>query len=739
MAQDGSVCRYCSAQLTGADGPKSRPAGRPAARTRAAGRSAAGDGKRSAHQPGPQVCPCAHVSTLHGREDALAHVGGLAATARLLTVVGEPGVGKSRLAMELLKELSQDGPVPVFHVDLGFLDGDESALVRAVARAAGITAAPDRPPIELVVETLSARRHSRLVLDNCEFRLDGCEALLSTLLSQCTGLRVLATSREILCLPGEVVYRLGGLDVEPTGDTGSSAAARLFADRAHAIRQDFELSGQNARATEAICSRLDGNPLAIELAAALVRVMSPTEILDGLDDRFSLLDTGWRSADERHRGLWSAIDWSYRRLPPREQALFSRLAVLPGRFGIDAASAVCGASRTPVLHMLRALEAGSLLMAEHGTDGVTRLRMTESVRHFARQLLHDQGTGLIAEDAAVALLRELASPLLHSPTQSAVSRLAVELDTLLWATAELAGGTDERRLALAVGLAAVQEQNGQDLGAVGALIDALRETGCEARHRGAALTVAATLAARSGVGVLAAEFADEAVSNAHRSGDERALARALRARAAVNAHRDDLTLAVQDATAALALSERLGDDDAVGPTASDLVWYLVGRGEWHDAAEAVERVEVPAGQPSGDCSAMLLFAVGALRLGEGDVAAAQEHFVAGLLCPGDDRSQVPWGLEGMACVAHAQHRPARSLRLIQAARQMREAAANRAPPWWQKRLAGMSAEDQRSLTPTVAAAATAEGAAMTGEQAAEYAVSVRLERSTGLAVAEWRP
>jgi len=316
----------------------------------------------------------------------------------LLTMTGTGGCGKTRLALEVAATLREQFADGVWYVELAGI-GEPALVPIAVATALGMREAPGRSAIETLRQSLRDRA-LLLVLDNCEHLVDACARLVDDLLSGCPGLRVLATSREPLRTSGELVWRVPGLaapnlDSPPTDSVGlvRFAAARLFTERARAARTDFTIGPRNARAVGNICGRLGGLPLALELAAARVRVLSAEEIATKLDDSFRLLTDGSRTAPARQRTLRAALDWSYDLLSVEERALFRRLAVFAR--GFDLASAeVVGADgttlRTDVLDQLTRLVDKSLVQGDQA-DGPSRYRLLEPVRHYARERLNDSG------------------------------------------------------------------------------------------------------------------------------------------------------------------------------------------------------------------------------------------------------------------------------------------------------------------------------------------------------------
>jgi predicted ATPase/DNA-binding SARP family transcriptional activator len=316
------------------------------------------------------------LTSFVGRDRELAEVVGLARRQRLLTLTGPGGCGKTRLALEAARALQREMADGVWLVELAGL-GDGVLVAHALAAMLGVESRSTRPSTEAVAAHVGARQ-MLVVLDNCEHLIDACAALAEDLLMRCAHLRLLATSREPLHGAGEVVWRVPSL--------APPEAEGLFAERALGASSRFALNDETAPAVAEVCRRLDGIPLAIELAAARVGVLAPAQIAERLRDSVAVLATGRRTALTRQQTLTATLDWSHELLDGQERTLFRRLGVFAGTSDLEAVESVCHGD----LEVLGRLVDKSLVVTEE-RDGVARYRLFDIVRHYARERLAEAG------------------------------------------------------------------------------------------------------------------------------------------------------------------------------------------------------------------------------------------------------------------------------------------------------------------------------------------------------------
>ncbi|MBC6458785.1 BTAD domain-containing putative transcriptional regulator [Actinomadura sp. HBU206391] len=394
----------------------------------------------------------AQLTSFIGRDEDLKRVGKLLGEGRLVTLTGPGGAGKTRLAMEAAArqtDQSADGvwivtlapvtdPAEIPQAVLSVLGLREMALL---TRARSPGAVPEAlEPLDRLAEALAGKR-MLLLLDNCEHLVDAAARLADRLLADCPGVRILTTSREPLAITGEILWPVDPLALPPQ-DAGIDEAAaypsvRLFTDRATAVRPDFAVTTANAGSVVRICRALDGMPLAIELAAARMRALSPDQVAARLGDRFRLLTAGSRIALPRHQTLRAVVEWSWELLDEREQALWRRLSIFTGGATVESAEAVCageGVTAAEMLDMLAALVDKSLLVVtETETEG-PRYRMLETIRAYGMERLAEAGEEDRVRRAHAeyfAVLAETAEPELRRERQRHwLGRLFAEHDNI---------------------------------------------------------------------------------------------------------------------------------------------------------------------------------------------------------------------------------------------------------------------------------------------------------------------
>ena len=398
------------------------------------------------------------LTSFIGREKEMEEVKRLLSTTRLLTSTGSGGCGKTRLALQVVGDLLEEYPDGVWVVELASLSDpglvtQETASVLGIREESGVLTMAGgslgTPTTESDGEELLTRltnclksKHLLLFLDNCEHLIDACIKLVDVLLHGCPNLKIIVASREVLGIASESTYRVPSLSTPDLGNMppleklARYESINLFIDRAVAAVSTFRITEDNAPAVAQICYRLDGIPLAIELAAARVRVLEVEEITNRLDDRFRMLTGGSRTALPRQQTLSAMIDWSYNLLSEGERALFNRTSVFMGGWTLEAAEAICAGGNVDtydVLDLLTSLVEKSLVAAD-GEGGKKRYRLLETVRQYARDRLMDSGerAGLRDQQLEWYLdLAERADPELRGPDQVKwLKRLDIEHDNM---------------------------------------------------------------------------------------------------------------------------------------------------------------------------------------------------------------------------------------------------------------------------------------------------------------------
>lgn len=470
-----------------------------------------------------------------GRDQEREQIATLLGEHRLVTLVGTGGCGKTRLALQAAADASSDFPDGVWFVDLAPIS-DEDLVAQAIASAASVPEAPGRSLLDRLSETFADQK-LLVVLDNCEHLVSACAVVVDRLLRSAPALSVLSTSREPLGTEGEVTWRVPSLALpDDVGSGGVDAlcdydAVALFVDRAHRARPNFALTEENADAVAAVCRRLGGIPLGIELAAARVRFFTPEQIAAGLDDRFHLLTGGTRTALPRQQTLLASIDWSHALLSDEERVLFRRLGVFAGGFWLDSAEKVCGhdpLSSYDVLDILARLVDRSLVLADEAGAAI-RYRMLETIRQYALDRLQDAGEGESVKDRHAQFfldfIAEAEDQMMGGDYFQLMERTHAEQDNLRAAFERIIAGEDiDAALRAAIGNKLWCQLFSLSREAVGKLEAALSREGGEDSLRARALSALAQT--RSGTGDVAGweQAGRQAIELARASGDPATLA-----------------------------------------------------------------------------------------------------------------------------------------------------------------------------------------------------------------------
>ena len=546
----------------------------------------------------------AQASSFIGRDAQLAEVHRLLDGSRLVTLTGAGGAGKTRLGLQAAAGLADGSGDGVWFVDLAPLqDGDLAAA--ATASVLGIREDPGRPITETLVDAVGDR--SLLVLlDNCEHLIDACAKLADALLRGCPNIVLLTTSREPLGIDGEQVYRVPSMVTPAEGDgvdvIRSAEAVRLFADRARQQGARLSWDPEAAEVAGRICRRLDGIPLAIELAAARLRVMPVAELDARLDQRFSILTGGSRAALPRQQTLLAMVDWSWELLTPAERHVLAGLSVFAGGFDLAAAEAVAGGEivlAVEVLGYLAALVDKSLVHFDTGIsggtgDGPVRYRLLETVRQYAMRRLQGRDRAAADEVAAahrdhyLALARAAAPRLVARDQPEWLDRLDLELDNLRAAIAfSLRRADATAGIGLAASLRIFWKARGhasEGAEALRALLDLPGAQGATVL-RGTALASAAYLLEQTGGYATAAEYCDEALAIARSADDDWLAADAAAIRAFVLVRRGQQAAALPLIAQTLGLARRLGDPHLTARLLSARSYAVDLEGD-HEAAAA---------------------------------------------------------------------------------------------------------------------------------------------------------
>jgi len=689
------------------------------------------------------------LTSFVGRERDLIDVPERLEHARLVTLTGAGGSGKTRLAIEVARRVVERYPDGVCVVELAPIT-DDALVAHRLGAALGVSETPDRPMPRALADALH-NAQLLLVLDNCEHVLDASASLLDLLLRECPMLQVLATSREPIGIPGEVNWLVPPLTPPDSAPTTSfmeiarSPAVRLFVDRASAVHPRFVLIKENASAIAQICRRLDGSPLALELAAACLAAFSPQEVAARLDKRFLLLTTGNRAALPRQQTLAAAVDWSYQLLTDTQQRVFERLSVFARGWTIDAAEAVCAGDDVAPEHVVDAV--GQLvrksLVARIG-DG--RYALLETLREYALEKLRGRGAELAAtrerHASHYSALAEQLGPVAatrlrpfpsRASTHGVIEALEDDQDNVRialrwWLDAERV--TEGLRLICALGplwIARGVPSDGRPW--LEAMLN-LAERNSDAVSpalRANALLYGNVIARIQGDYATARKFSETCVAIYRTLDDDVGLAYGLGFLGATRACMGEFEPATEALNEAIALARGSGDPPAISTVLSNL--GILACFQQQDRASeiareclAVARTEQRAGYPTGRFSVgRALIVLGRALFEQRKFGEAMEVFEEALAGPeplvnGAVLSQL---LDWMAAVFGATGEPLRAARLIGAAEAQWLASGAKSFDLMRER---DRCEVRAQLSDEAFVEAVAEGRAMTAEQAIAHAL-----------------
>ena len=588
---------------------------------------------------GPTNLP-SQLTSFIGRRRERAEVRRLFGSSRIVTLTGPGGSGKTRIAIQVAMDMLGEQPQGVWLVELESLD-DPAFVPQTVASVLGVQEEPGRPLLETLAQTIVAKE-MLLVVDNCEHLAGAVASAAEGLLRECPLLRILATSREPLGLRGELVWRVPMLSVPDIRTAAVKTkdivaryeSVRLFVDRAVAAHPSFQLTDKNASAVAQICHRLDGIPLAIELAAVRVKALPVEKILSRLADRFQLLTGGSRTALPRQQTLRATVDWSYELLSHKERVLLNRVTVFAGGFTLEAAEGVCPNGEikdSEVLDLVSALADKSLVVPEE-TDEGGRYRLLETIRDYGGEKLRDTGEALAVAgrhgDYFIAFA-ETAEPELRGSEQALwLKRIEQEHDNVRLAIrACVARGDSSGALRLAGALwrfwyvRGYWEEGRKRLGEVLPMAGAAARTPAHAK----ALHGGAVLARVQGDFGAAESMLEESLRIAVELGAQGAIADALFERGNVANQQEDLVAARGFYEQALALRRELNDRPGIALTSHGLgvVAYAMGDPA---AARALYEEAIAIQRERGNLRAEAagLNGLGDVALYQGDLAAARE-------------------------------------------------------------------------------------------------------------------
>lgn len=703
----------------------------------------------------------ASLTSFVGRQADLDALRGLLGEARLLTLTGPGGCGKSRLGIECARANGERFGDGAWSVDLASIS-DPGLVANEVGGVFGLPEAEGRQMEDQLVEALEGRE-ALIVMDNCEHVLAGCASVVSLLLQSCPGVRVIATSREALGVDGEWVYRVGVLSVPEAWSESADVdeisrceSVRLFVDRARAVKQGFVLDRSNARHVVEICRQLDGVPLAIELAAARIKLLGPEQIAERLADRFKLLRS--RSGAPRQQTLLAAIEWSFEQLDDSEAAAMRRLSVFKNGATLSAAEGVValeygGETEAiedwEVLDLLGQLVDKSLISVIEpegdGPAGETRYRMLESIRQYGLSRLDEAGESGVAAraqlDWCARFAKRAEGQLVGRDQRAWFDRLEQEHDNIraaldfVFERVGEDGEILEQGRVIAAGVWRFWAYAGHIAEGRRLLMRLDRAgAGGDPTPAWARLREGISwIAMMTGDLVQAVAFGRAGLELARLSGDERTVSNLLDCLGAACLGDMLATRAVDYFEESLQIRKSLGDRVLTSVSLCHLAGCHRQLGTLDKARSLYrEAMETLRGAGDGLQAAFIHEGVGWLEIASGNAEAAQESFkkAAGLLVPLGALSELPGTVEGFACVAAMRGEDAKAARLFAAAETGRVRLACPARQSEIEEIAGWRSRVESSLDGAALEKSRAEGVAMRLRRAVRHATGDGVETTT---------
>jgi len=652
------------------------------------------------------------VTSFVGRKKELAEVRELLVHSRLVTITGSGGCGKTRLVLQFAEELVTCGDYPdgVWFAELAAL-ADPTLVPESVATPLGVKEQPGELLRDSLIRHLETKT-TLLIIDNCEHLLSACAELVDALLHGCPNLRIITSSREGLAIAGEATYRVPSLPVPPVPSMDSPLsgvdvlgyeAVKLLAERAAAAMPSFSVADDNAHAVARICQRLDGIPLAIELAAARAGALSVDEIAKRLDDSFRLLTGGSRTALPRQRTLRATIDWSYSLLSEEEQILLRRFSVFSGGWHLEAAEKVCSdepelettsastLDQRQILDLMTSLVDKSLVVFEETVDGGGRYRLLETVRQYAQEEHSSAGEGQAVRDRHVDFflaLAELAEPELRGADQAAwLQRLETEHENLLAALewCDVADGGAVKALRLSGALWRLWYIHGHLHLGLRALSDALGRDGATepTAVRAKTLNAAGILAERQSDYTAAKTLLEESLAIRRDLKDQRGIAQSLNNLGTVLDEQRDHGAASALYQEAVKINRELGNRTAEANNLNNLGHIALQLCDHVAARRLLEEslaIHCELGDQHG--TAIALNNLGQVAHHQGDGSTAQARYQESLATRYDlgDKYGIAESLQSIAGYAAATGAWEHTARLLGAAERLREEIGTALPP-----------------------------------------------------------